>query len=238
MEIDLSAIILIGVIVAANVLVLVKIFYKYEDEEEIDEEQTTLKEFPAVSKSWEEPMNENQKEILASDKYDLNSEIATKNIISDNEKINDVNSKTSKVNRKTTKTNKPINQTNNQTIKTNNKISQINEKTREFNNKMNNAEYFATKNDKFGMTIAKNLENNEDLKTLAHNQKIDRDSSEVVEINIGDKIYNLTLKDNIIFTHNNENYSSYVLDIKHGNVKVKYRSQEKWISISEIKKIL
>ena len=68
--------------------------------------------------------------------------------------------------------------------------------------------------------------------------KITNKDNKAVEITIEDEICKLTLKDNIIFTHNNENYSSYVLDMKHGNVKVKYRSQEKWISFSDIKKIL
>lgn len=50
--------------------------------------------------------------------------------------------------------------------------------------------------------------------------------------------YELNLKDDIIFDYNNESYSSEVLDIKHGNVKVKYRNQEKWINIGDIKRIL
>jgi hypothetical protein len=52
------------------------------------------------------------------------------------------------------------------------------------------------------------------------------------------EVRELSVKDNIIFTYNDEDYSSYVLEIKHGNVKVKYRSDEKWIKFSDIKKIL
>ncbi|WP_067260258.1 hypothetical protein [Methanobrevibacter cuticularis] len=55
---------------------------------------------------------------------------------------------------------------------------------------------------------------------------------------IGGESKNLNVGDHIIFNYNSENYSSQVLDIKHENVKIKYRSQEKWINLLDIKKIL
>ena len=97
-----------------------------------------------------------------------------------------------------------------------------------------------TKKSEYDIEIVKNnLEENEILNKPRIKRKIDSESSnEVVEIIIEGEVYELTLKDNIIFTYNNENYSSYVLEIKHDNVKIKYRYQEKWINVSDIKKIL
>ncbi|MDR2966734.1 MAG: hypothetical protein LBU74_02155 [Methanobacteriaceae archaeon] len=206
MEIDLSAMILITAIIVANILVLVKVFDKQEKEEEEKEDHDPKKEFPEVSKFWEEPMNDNHKGFLDSDKYDLNYEIATENTDSSNEQITDIN-------------NEIINE-------------QISDITRE----MHNEKDFATENKKHDITIAKTLEENEEF--IRQNRKKNSKNSEVAEITIRDKVHKLTLKDTIIFTHNNENYSSYILEIKHGNVKVKYRSKEKWISFSDIKKVL
>ena len=115
----------------------------------------------------------------------------------------------------------------------------VNENTNQYNakkNKKNNE--ISYEKDKNGITINKNLYESESLNMRPLNSKITNKDNKAVEITIEDEICKLTLKDNIIFTHNNENYSSYVLDMKHGNVKVKYRSQEKWISFSDIKKIL
>jgi hypothetical protein len=194
MVIDLSTIILIIAIIGANLVVLVKIFYKDEDD---DEKKETLKEFPAVSKSWEEPMGNNHEKILDNNKYDLDNEIAIKNTNLNNAKI----------------------------AKDNTEIS--------------NKKELVTKKSEYDIEIAKdNLDESEDLNQPKLKKTPSNEDTEVVGVIIGNKAYELTLKDNIIFTYNNENYSSYVLEIKHNNVKVKYRYQEKWINFSDIKKIL
>ncbi|RBQ24312.1 hypothetical protein ALNOE001_02150 [Candidatus Methanobinarius endosymbioticus] len=57
------------------------------------------------------------------------------------------------------------------------------------------------------------------------------------QVVIGGKSYNLKVGDDIIFNYNGESYSSRILEIKHENIRVKYRAQEKWISFSDIKKV-
>jgi len=194
MEIDVSIIILIIAIIGANSIILVKIFYNDEKDEE---EKETQKNFSSISKYWEKPMDVNHEEILINNKNDLNKEIARESNGSNNEKI------------------------------AKNKTEITNEKE------------LTTKKSEYDIEIARNLEENENLSKPQIKRKIANESSiEVVEIIIEGKVYELTLKNNIIFTYNNENYSSYVLEIKHDNVKVKYRSQEKWVNFSDIKKIL
>ncbi|MDR0900277.1 MAG: hypothetical protein LBM26_01315, partial [Methanobrevibacter sp.] len=58
---------------------------------------------------------------------------------------------------------------------------------------------------------------------------------EVIVIDGESKIINVG--DEIIFKYNGESYSSQILEIKHQNVRVKYRNQEKWINLTDIKKI-
>ncbi|KZX16392.1 hypothetical protein [Methanobrevibacter filiformis] len=50
--------------------------------------------------------------------------------------------------------------------------------------------------------------------------------------------YKIKIGEDIIFFYNNENYSSEVLDIKHDNLKVVYRSKNVWINLTDVKKIL
>ena len=57
------------------------------------------------------------------------------------------------------------------------------------------------------------------------------------KILIGGNYYDIKVGDEIIFNYNGENYSSKILEIKHENIRVKYRAQEKWISFSDVKKI-
>ena len=57
------------------------------------------------------------------------------------------------------------------------------------------------------------------------------------QVFIGGKNYVLEVGKDIIFIYNGETYSSQILEIKHENIRVKYRSQEKWISFSDIKKV-
>jgi hypothetical protein len=51
-------------------------------------------------------------------------------------------------------------------------------------------------------------------------------------------VYDLKIGDNIIFYYNGETYSSKILNIKHENLEVIYRSSKKWISVDNIKKVL
>ena len=57
------------------------------------------------------------------------------------------------------------------------------------------------------------------------------------KILIGGNYYDIKVGDEIIFNYNGESYSSKILEIKHENIRVKYRAQEKWISFSDVKKI-
>lgn len=57
------------------------------------------------------------------------------------------------------------------------------------------------------------------------------------QVIIGGKPQTIKLGDEIIFNYSGESYSSRILEIKHENIKVKYRAQEKWISFSDIKKV-
>lgn len=57
------------------------------------------------------------------------------------------------------------------------------------------------------------------------------------QIFIGGNYYNIKVGDEIIFNYNGESYSSKILEIKHENIRVKYRAQEKWISFSDVKKV-
>lgn len=57
------------------------------------------------------------------------------------------------------------------------------------------------------------------------------------EIIVEGKPYTIKVGDEIIFNYNSETYSSRILEIKHGNIRIKYRTQEKWISFSDIKKV-
>lgn len=57
------------------------------------------------------------------------------------------------------------------------------------------------------------------------------------QVTIGGKPYIINVGDEIIFNYNGETYSSKIFEIKHENIKVKYRAQEKWIGFSDIKKI-
>lgn len=54
---------------------------------------------------------------------------------------------------------------------------------------------------------------------------------------VGGKSYTIKVGNDIIFNYNGETYSSRILEIKHENIRVKYRAQEKWISFSDIKKV-
>ena len=85
----------------------------------------------------------------------------------------------------------------------------------------------------------------ESVQTLPKPQKIgasehvQNDTSSVVfenEVNL-DK-HKIKIGDTIIFFYNNERYSSIVLNIKHDNLKVIYRSKEKWINLTDVKKVL
>ena len=207
MEIELYAILLIIAIIVAILIILAKPFKKKEEEEQEDSEQKTLEDFPAVSKSWVEPMSENHKELLARKENDLNYETSAEKADSFNDENSYVASK--------------IDNEENFTIEEN----------------YYEEDFSAEKNNDQTAT-AKNLSKNKGLKKIAMNRNMNIKKSDVAEINMENNVYELAVKDSIIFTHNNEDYSSYVLDIKHGNVKVKYRSQEKWISFSQIKKIL
>jgi hypothetical protein len=57
------------------------------------------------------------------------------------------------------------------------------------------------------------------------------------QVIVGGNPCSIKVGDDIIFNYNGENYSSTILEIKHENIRVKYRSQEKWISFSDIKKV-
>ena len=192
MEIDVSVIASILSIVGATLIVLVAIFYNDDN----DEKKETQEEFPKVSKSRENPIDDNHEKPFTMDENDLNKEIATKNIDLDPEKI----------------------------AKDNNEIS--------------NRNNLATENNKYNVTIAKNLDEKEDLNGISIEGKKVKENIKAVKVIIEGKVHELTLKDDIIFNYNNENYSSYVLDIKHDTVKIKYRSQEIWINLSDIKRIL
>lgn len=208
MVIDLSIIILSIAILGANLIVLVKIFNK--DAEDDEEVKETEKKFPIVSKSWEEPMDNKHKELLDNDRYDLKNKIVTENTCAHNKKI-----------------------ATNSLISTENADPQ-NEKIAKDKNKKE----LSIKKNEYSVEITENkIEENEDFNKQKILERTTNENS-VTEIIIEGKVYELSLKDNIIFTYNNENYSSYVLEIKHDNVKIKYRSQEKWINFSDIEKIL
>jgi hypothetical protein len=63
------------------------------------------------------------------------------------------------------------------------------------------------------------------------------DSNMSEQIIIEGKAHTIRVGDEIIFNYNRESYSSRILDIKHENIKVKYRSREKWINFSDVKKV-
>jgi hypothetical protein len=57
------------------------------------------------------------------------------------------------------------------------------------------------------------------------------------QITIGGIRYTIREGAEIIFNYGGESYSSKILEIKHENIKVKYRGQEKWINFSDVKKV-
>ena len=57
------------------------------------------------------------------------------------------------------------------------------------------------------------------------------------QITIGGIHYTIREGAEIIFNYGGESYSSKILEIKHENIKVKYRGQEKWINFSDVKKV-
>ena len=83
-------------------------------------------------------------------------------------------------------------------------------------------------------TYSKDLYSSYDRQSTLGTQSINKISGTVV---IDGERYNLTLGKQIIFNYNGESYSGPILDIKHGNIKVKYRGREEWIKSSEIKKV-
>lgn len=83
-------------------------------------------------------------------------------------------------------------------------------------------------------TYSKDLYSSYDRQSTLGTQGINKVSETVV---IDNERYNLTLGKQIIFNYNNESYSGPILDMKQGNVKVRYRGQEEWIKSSEIKKV-
>ncbi len=93
---------------------------------------------------------------------------------------------------------------------------------------------FENHNNKNSEINSKKDTNENISKRINSKQKIERKSKIII---IRGKTYELKIKNDIIFNYNNESYSSQVLDIKHDNVKIKYRSKEKWIDIKDIKKI-
>ena len=296
MEIDISTIILIMVFIVAGLYVLVKLFYEKEEEEPEDKEQKTLEDFPAVAKSWVEPMTENHKEFLATKGDDVDYAFTTEtdslfdkksydnDPINDEEKFtmdnndyeeeqeDDFITEDNHVEENLSFDNDDFEEEQEKDfITVDNQIEENISFDNDDNEKEEQKEDFITEenhdeenlttenmNDKKDFTtwekdrekdlstektnkqipIATNLSKKQGLNALPLYRKIKNKKGKVVEIKIGDRIYDLTEKDTVIFSHNNENYSSYVLDIKHGNVKVKYRSQEKWIKFSQIKKIL
>ncbi|MBZ9571555.1 hypothetical protein KQY27_08350 [Methanobrevibacter sp. TMH8] len=58
------------------------------------------------------------------------------------------------------------------------------------------------------------------------------------QIIVGGRPQTIKVGDDIIFNFNGESYSSKILEIKHENIRVKYRAQEKWINFSDIRKVL
>ena len=57
------------------------------------------------------------------------------------------------------------------------------------------------------------------------------------QVTIGGNRYNIKVGDEIIFNYSGESYSSKILEIKHENIKVKYRGNEKWISFLDVRKV-
>ena len=57
------------------------------------------------------------------------------------------------------------------------------------------------------------------------------------QVIIGGKPYIIRVGDEIIFNYSGESYSSKILQIKHENIRVKYRGQNKWINFSDVKKV-
>jgi len=57
------------------------------------------------------------------------------------------------------------------------------------------------------------------------------------QVIVGGQAYIIHVGDEIIFNYNGESYSSKIFEIAHENLKVKYRSKEKWIKFSDIKKV-
>jgi hypothetical protein len=264
MAIDVSGIILLVAIGVASLIVLYKVFYQREDNEDMENEQKTLRDFPAVAKIWEEPMIDNHKEILAGNHDDLINEIAA-NSDSDDERDNTgyrINDDPNKFNYTDYKLNNAIDNIDdtddlinddsniysaddliNDTSNTYNTDDIIDDTSNTYNTDHlinhssidSDEEFLVEKDDDFEITIAKNLHESknlsESLEPGTNNKKKDKAK---IRRNI---IRDVAVGDNIIFSYNNEKYSSDVLEIKHHNVKVKYRSQEKWIKFSDIEKI-
>ncbi|MCL2157396.1 MAG: hypothetical protein FWH54_05190 [Methanobrevibacter sp.] len=273
LEIELYTIIIIIAIIVAILIIFAKPFKEKEEEEQEDTEQKTLEDFPAVSKSWVEPMSENHKELLARKENELNYETSEEKTDSsydensyfgskiDNEESFTTDEDDEEEDFSTEESYDEEDFTTEENYHEEDINSYTNNDEEDLNSYTNNNEEIInsyTNNDKEDFTIeenyhkeefsaeknndktatAKDLSQKQGLKKIATNRNRSVKKSDVAEINMGNKVYELAVKDSIIFSHNNEDYSSYVLDIKHGNVKVKYRSQEKWISFSQIKKIL
>jgi len=111
----------------------------------------------------------------------------------------------------------------------NNDENEINENSSKYDNELNN-------NYSYNNTPSYPINDN-----LSENEKETSDDFGVMgmgeQVIVGGKPHTINVGDEIIFSYNGESYSSKIFKIKHENLKVKYRSQEKWIKFSDIKKV-
>lgn len=103
---------------------------------------------------------------------------------------------------------------------------------------LDNTDYSDSYNDEYNKDIDSFSSNSSSKNHDENNSLNDIGGIDIGEqVFIGGKPQTIKVGNEIIFNYNGESYSSRILEIKHENIKVKYRAQEKWINFSDIRKI-
>jgi hypothetical protein len=163
-----------------------------------------------VAKSWNEPMMENQKELI------------------DNFKDSDEHSKDYK-NSSSNKSESKISFLTNDESILNNELSYDGDDNLK-NKSLRNKDLKAIDNGDNNLKTKSTPNLNEQEKSSVGSN----DLSLAYDNNLG----KLSVGRHIIFNYNDESYLSEILEIKHNNIKVLYRGNHRWIQISDVKKIL
>lgn len=231
---------------------------KYDNLNENNTDNSEMNEYGFVSKSWEEPMERKEKttnkitnKIFQEPMHSRQQEIISNE--PHNEQFDDLNNTNNldEVNISSDYSNHMDNHTSEYIIPKKyyspnnddeNNINHDDENYYDLNN--DNQDYYDNIDNSDNQDYYENNDNqnalkNNNLSGYDKNDSLDtlRTLNTEEKVIIGGNQKTIRTGDEVIFNYSGESYSSRILEIKHQNVKVKYRGKEKWINFSDIKKV-